>query len=39
VDTETGYLCDVIVYLGKSEDNSKNETYIGMKTVFKLAEK
>jgi hypothetical protein len=39
VDTETGYLCDVNVYLGKSEDNNKNETNIGMKTVLKLAEK
>ncbi len=39
MDTDTGYLCDVNVYLGKSEDNSKNETNIGMKTVLKLAEK
>ena len=38
VDTECGYLCNVDIYLGKSDVNSKNETGVGQKVVLKLAE-
>jgi hypothetical protein len=39
VDTECGYLCDVNIYLGKSDENNKNEANVGMKAVLKLCEK
>lgn len=38
VDVETSYMIDVNVYLGKSNENSKNESNIGMKSVLKLCE-
>jgi hypothetical protein len=39
VDTETGYLCEVNIYLGKAEALSPRETQIGMNVVLKLAER
>ena len=39
VNTECGYLCDVNIYLGKSDENNKNEANVGIKAVLKLCEK
>ncbi len=36
-DCKTAYLCDSIPYLGRSEENSKNETEIGRKMVEALS--
>ena len=33
VDTEIGYLLDVNIYLGKSEENAKRETNIGIRNL------
>jgi hypothetical protein len=38
VDTDSSYLCDVDIYLGKAEESSQRETSIGMKVVLKLCE-
>jgi hypothetical protein len=36
---QTGYLCEVNIYLGKAEALSPRETQIGMNVVLKFAER
>ncbi len=38
VDTESGYLCDLDINLGRKEANNMRETSTRMKVVMKLCE-